>query len=926
MKRVPFLGSLLLLCVATGLTDPVLTQSFESRSPLWQAGNADAPFQELQHDLTNLAAHSGQKSEHIRIQAEQGTYVYYYYPLGRASFFDDFRASVWVKANRPGMQLLVRLVLPKERDAKQLDQPLTTLLRGDTYQLTGRWEELRLRDPSRLLNEQKQLLRAEFGRDLNFEGVFADQVIVNILGGPGLNEVWLDDLEVSPVVGAGVDARTQGMTTSLPRVPVAVASPGDASPTPRNAVIELSQDRLLINKQPFVMRGVRHANSSMKVLRQAGFNTLWLEGPPEQKVLAEAVNLGFWLVPEVGALVPGRGTAKRSELVADLASRVKGFPQSEAVLAWQVGQNLTAEESDTVGTAVRMIRSSDPYQGRPVGAGLWDGFRPYSRQLDLMTVHRYPLFTGLEFDEYWDWLESRGNLSGGNQFLCTWVQTHTPAWLEQRLKDQAPRDDANQAAAPQPSPEQIRLLTYTALGAGCRGLAWWLDRPLTDEPADRVRFLSLALLNQELQHLEPMLATVRQVNWTTPNPKLPELRLALLRFEGGLLAIPIWLGKGAQYVPSQMAMNNLTLTVPGAPQDAQAWEVTPVVVRPLQRERVPGGMRITLPEFGLTTALLFTADLGQIGKLQQSVALKSKQAAQWSYDLALEQMKKTEAVDKKLADLGHGQPSAGTLLADARQHLQLAHQAWQRGAVTDYRTTYEESQRALRPMRILMRLHWQRAVSGLDFPTTSPFALAFETLPAHWRMVSDVRGSQAMASVLADGDFEANPTQTLPGWALFQTTLDGARMAAERIAEDPKQGRQCLKLTVAPGEGPRPVALERTFLAIKSPAVQLNPGTLVRISAWIKIPDAITASSDGVLFYDSCGEEPLAIRLKGKTPWRQFSLYRRVPESGEISLTLGLSGLGTVYFDDVRIEPLVAPREPPKEGGGTPAQVKFDGN
>ena len=62
-----------------------------------------------------------------------------------------------------------------------------------------------------------------------------------------------------------------------------------------------------------------------------------------------------------------------------------------------------------------------------------------------------------------------------------------------------------------------------------------------------------------------------------------------------------------------------------------------------------------------------------------------------------------------------------------------------------------------------------------------------------------------------------------------------------------------------------PQALERTFLAVHSPAVKLPPGTLVKISGWVRIPKAITASADGALLYDSAGGEPLAVRLTQPT-------------------------------------------------------------
>ena len=64
-------------------------------------------------------------------------------------------------------------------------------------------------------------------------------------------------------------------------------------------------------------------------------------------------------------------------------------------------------------------------------------------------------------------------------------------------------------------------------------------------------------------------------------------------------------------------------------------------------------------------------------------------------------------------------------------------------------------------------------------------------------------------------------------------------------------------------------------------------------------------TADGLLLYDSAGGEPLAYRLTGATGWAQIFLYRRVPASGTINVTVALTGIGSAYFDDIRIEPLV---------------------
>jgi hypothetical protein len=163
----------------------------------------------------------------------------------------------------------------------------------------------------------------------------------------------------------------------------------------------------------------------------------------------------------------------------------------------------------------------------------------------------------------------------------------------------------------------------------------------------------------------------------------------------------------------------------------------------------------------------------------------------------------------------------------------------------------------------------------------------------------------------------------MPGWNVQQVTLDEVKLTAGRVREQPKEGRQCLKLEITPKQpSAAPAALERTFLAVTSSAVTLQPGLLVRISGWVHVPRPIEASTDGVLFFDSIGGEPLAVRLTGATPWRRFSLYRRVPASGLVSVTLALTGLGSAYFDDVRIEPLAPGGQAPPSAATASSKVK----
>jgi hypothetical protein len=861
---------------------------FEGREPVWIKGSADASFHEILHETTDLVARTGQRSEHLQLDADAGTYIYYLYPTRPAPLSEDLSARVWIRSSRSGLQLLGRLVLPQERNPKKPEEPLTTLLRGDQYQIVGRWQPLELRHPVKLATEQQQLLRLEFQRDINFTGAYIDCLYLNVFGGPGKTEVWIDDLEIGPVTEAEANGTSPGAaasTTSAPRT------------ARRASVVEMNQDHLLVSQKRFFLRAIRHSDTPLSALRDAGFNTVWFDSSTPQKRLDEAVDLGFWIVP---ALPVARSDGKQVSGDA-LMKDVDKFLLNDAVLFWDLGGGLMTENKDAVSQAARAIRKVDPQ--RPLTADIWDGFADYSLSLDLMGVHRWPLLTTLELSAYREWLDERRRLARPGAFLWTWVQTHLPDWFTEMAYHRAAGASFDEPIGPQP--EQIRLLTYIALSAGYRGLGFWSDRFLADSHQGRDRLLTLALLNQELLLLEPLLVTAKEPLWR--NTSNPEVKAAIFHTDRGVLVLPIWIGQGAQFVPGQSATPKLTIVVPETPLGTQPWQITPVEVRSLEQERVVGGTKVTIPEFSLTTAILFTADNSPTGILvyfQDRVRPQREMVAQWARDLAQIELDKITRVHEQLEAAGHSLPDGAELLHNARSRFQVCLQAWENH---DYRRTYQEAERVLRPLRVLMREHWKTAIKGLSTPVASPYAVSFYTLPLHWKFMEAVNRVTFATNVLPDGDFELGPESVPRAWSPQEMTIDKVVMESRRVMDQAKEGRRCLMLKVTPQnpEAP-PHALERTFLGINTPAVHLPPGTLVQISGWVRIPAPIKASPDGALFYDSAGGEPLGVRLTGTTGWTKFTLYRRVPDSGSIHVTLALTGIGTVYFDDIRIEPEVS--------------------
>src|SRR5262249_56664526 len=135
-----------------------------------------------------------------------------------------------------------------------------------------------------------------------------------------------------------------------------------------------------------------------------------------------------------------------------------------------------------------------------------------------------------------------------------------------------------------------------------------------------------------------------------------------------------------------------------------------------------------------------------------------------------------------------------------------------------FHEAYAEAQRAVRPLRIFMRAHWEEATKDLDTPTGSPYAVSFYTLPHHWKFMDLVRQGKAGANMLPNGDFEEQPNRVPQAWLPQETTLDEVDLIARRASADPKEGKQCLMPQVKPKgvQVAPPAALERKFREINS--------------------------------------------------------------------------------------------------------------
>jgi hypothetical protein len=910
------LGLALLLPTAAP-AQQVVRNGFEGLKTAWDKASSDAPFDEIKHALTDLASHDGKQSEYLQLDVKQGNFIYYQYPVGKAPVGDELTAGVWIKADRPGVQLLARLVLPNQRDPKNLANVLTTFLRGDVYQQAGQWKRLALSRPVQLMKNQKTLMQAQENAQLDFTGAYIDNLLLNVYAGPGPTQVWIDDLEIGPVVG--------GVVATPATRPSGPPTPGTLTNIPRPKVnaslaVELRNNQIVVNQNRILIHGIRYTDTALKPLRDAGFNTLLVDGNVSEPILREAAEMDFWVAPQL-SLLADNGQPRSPDEVRSQLNRFGG----NSVLFVRFGGMLTFEQANLVNKATQVLREVEP--NRLVAGDVWDGLQPFSRSLDLVGIHRWPLMTSMELPQYREWLELRRKLANPDVFTWTWIQTHLTEAMSQLLYDHPTSTGFTEPVGPQP--EQIRLLTYTALAAGCRGLAFYSDRFLADSHQGRDRLLSCALLNQEMEMLEPLLADASTTEWI--DTSVPDIKAAVIRCAHGVLVLPMWQGTFAQCVPGQAASSKLSITVPQVPASTQVFEISPAEVKHLQPQRIHTGMKVTLREFGLTAALLFTSDMELIARYQDKTRVRRQQAAQWSYDLAEYELQKVVRVQEQLEKMGRSVPDTQQRLDDAKKRLKSAKEMWDNRLFAE---AYHEAQRVLRPLRVVMREQWEKAARGLDSPVTNPYAVSYYTLPRFWQLKDYIRTSVAADNLLPSGDFEDSPERKQETWQVPDLPpLDEVDVTAQRVgrlkppeeaktdaklklspyvfAAAPHGGKRCVMLQIRPkGEKAAPQALDRTQILVHSPPVRLQPGTPVQITAWMCIPSKIQASPDGALFYDSAGGEEMAIRLREAMGWKKLTLYRRVPANGVIQVTLALTGLGTVLFDDIAIEQLLPESTP----------------
>lgn len=893
-------------------------EGFEDSQTTWGPAESNVRYRIAQQERVQGQAHTGRGCELLRFSAETGTELFFRHEVGQPYLIPDFMPTVWIRANRPGMYLTLRVVLPRTTDP-QTGRPMSVLLRGSGYTTPDRWQQLRIDDANAQLTHQTWTLRKQLGPTVDPREAYVEALLLNVYGGPGDTTVLIDDLDLAGYVNRAPAAAASGNPAGTPATGTAATPapaygrlPGVSAPPPNRRKIELSGQLLRGDGKLVCPRAIQYQGEPLGLLQELGFNVIWLSRVPTAEMMAEATQRGLWLVSPPPR--PGEG---------DPAAPLRLGAAYDCVLAWNLGHGLPVEQVQAIQDWADQVRGVDEL-GRPFICQPTSGLKPYSNIAPLLLIGRAPLGSSLELKDYGTWVRQRPWLAVPGTPTWTTIQTQPDPLLRQQWRA---------AGVEEPLPnrftsEQIRLLVYTSVTAGSRGLLFESFSSLAEtDPETRARAMTLELLNLELELIEPWMVagsfdtTLRG----TVNGKESGVVASLLQSGRARLLVPVWTEPGAQFVSGQAAGNGVSFLVPAIPEGSEAYEVLPGRMHALRADKKAGGTPVTLEEFSLTSLVLFTQDAQVSRDMAERTRRIGLRAARLQRDLAALTLQQVEPMQGRLPLREPFKAVAPQWLATAHKELQTCDQLL--AAKPDPREVYLHAERAMRPLRLLQRENWEAALSGLHSPVAAATAVCWATLPAHLRFLERLNGAALGENRLPGGDFEDVSVMVQSGWRRFQTPHppEGVEVEANLVTAAAHGGRHGLVLRAMPSNPKAPPTLVESPLTwMTSPAVSVQAGEIVCIQGWVQIATPITGSVDGLLIVDSLGGEPLAERIGETVGWKPFTLYRVAPSTGSLSVTFALSGLGEACLDDVRICPVAArsgPAMPLSQGVQLPGMV-----
>lgn len=855
-----------------GAPAPVLLDNMDGPKNALRLVNRTAGQEIASHFIDRKRYHFGSGSEHIRMTCPAGSSAQLAYDVPPAPVIDELQIKAWVLGNRPGMRLAATVVLPRTKNVAT-GEPYELLVRGNLSDQAGHWQPLVLGQIATAVTRQARVARRRYGSELDERGAFVARVVLLAPGGPGVSEVAVDRIEVYGVVNAEVTKRqaagaeAKGQQISRIRAPALGPQAPAASASPPS---------------PDPLRIIQWQGEPMEMLAQLGFDGLGMGRLPTAAESEQAKRLGLSIV-----CPPPTPNQLTADGIADALT---------AVSVWDLGEQRSPDELELANRWQQLLARHDTQRKRPTLISAHLHTREASRIADRVLVERPLLGSDLTLRDYSSWLGRRQRQARPGTPIWTAVPTQWSLAATRQVAALYPAAGKETSA----SYAQIIGITSAALGAKSRGFYFRSHSSLAEtDRVTRRRALTLELANLHLGLAEPWISKGKVL--AGARATVPDLSALVLQVERSHLLVPVHWSEPVRNLRPPVA-GPVSFVVPAVAESSEAYLLTSAGPRRLRRQRVTGGIRVTVDQLPHDAFLLLTDDQQAFSQVTAYLRRQAPRTARIRRELAALRLEESHQVAQQLGSQLATAPTVQQVLGRARSALLACDQALASAKLQEAYQRVTVVEQALDQCEGLLR---EPLYLSLDY--------GLGRLPDQLRLQTILSRAAAGTNRLVGGGFEDLPAMLRAGWRHQQLPLEGITSAVRLSPEAPHSGSYCLELEAQPVDESAPTMVVPTApVWIRSAAVAAKGGDLIEITGVARVPAALLGSVDGLQIIDSLGGPEMALRIPASPSWRPFRVLRAATDDQDVTITLGLTGFGKAQVDDLAVRIVRPPSTPPE--------------
>ncbi|MEZ6135188.1 MAG: hypothetical protein R3C53_09790 [Pirellulaceae bacterium] len=872
---------------------PVLAQrsdSFEGGDPRWQLVESDCNAELTEHEISLLMPHGGRTCEMFEVACTNGRFVLLAYPIEPCAIIDEFQPRLWTRCSSGRIQLGVRVVFP------QAEHPITggrlnSILWGDLYADTGQWQMLEVTKLQRLLQEEVVSLRQRFGRQLNLDGAIIDSLVINAYTGPGRYRVQIDDLDL------------RGM---IPMASLGIAPPENwrerwqwrqATPT--------AEERFwaAANRPPVWLQ---YQGESLPWLHSLGFTGLLLNQLPSEPILAR--------INDAHLAVISPPPAHPLTIKPEIAPVIRG---------WLVGAALDSRQAEVVQQQSARVARMPSELHRPLVGEALEHYWQFSRLADEVIIPAPSPHAADTLRDKQQWLahnlvitRQRGNgwvsLSVGEspsireQYRAARMAIEPTSITPQNiglLADFGP--EAVSSERMPTNPLGLRLQTASAILAGAKGILYRTLEPLDLQSIDgSADIASLRWTIADLNTWGPWIVAGRSAS--APGLSRGDYVAGAWNVVDSDLILAHTMAEGSQFCVPPTRQAPLQMTYRSSASNPQVFRITRGSLERVELTPATGSLQWTAEDPAPVEAFVVTSNPSVLNFVRRMLATSATQNASDQLEIAAYNLAiAADVTDARFSprdDSAIGREARASQLRQLARLQQQLDAGWQALRSGEPLQATELAFQASDGVQAILYDAQRTAVSNLASPQASAFVLSPALLKYHWKLAEACERSQWQHLPLPGAELTNLDELISSGWSQQRRLEEQVDLRVEVVPAgyERKGGLRLAAYQKTDDAQPMPGGYEGASLRVRSAAVPVQAGQLIRVSASARVLKATSHPASGLLIYDNqCGPS-LGQLVRGAVGDRiPVELYRFATDDGEFRLLAECRGECDIVLESI---------------------------